>query len=153
MTLEQLQLLVQEAAHQLVGRTERPHPVTVVLPLAGSTRVLSLETFPDDDTDRHELLSRFAAEKMVPVNASCFGLLAEAEAAEGGDLLLVVYGARRRGSFVTAAPLAEDGTLGEFVPAEPLEPTALPFVRPLQHAADLAEADRDDAGGGLPITG
>lgn len=152
MTIDQLRMLMEEAAKQHVERTSRPHPVTIVLPLPGSTQVMSLQTFPDDDVDRKELLSHFAAEKMVPANAACFGLLAEAADGDGNDLIVVVYGARRHGSYVTAAVLDADGALGEFAPAEPLDPDAMPFVQPLQHAADMAEAD-DQPGGGLPIIG
>ena len=124
MTLDQLRMLVQKAAEDLVERTERPHPVTVVIPLAGSTQIVGLEAFPDDDADREEVLSVVAARRMVPENASCFGFLAEADGPDGEDLVVVAYGARQRGGFLTAAVLDADGRVGEWVPAEPLEPTA-----------------------------
>ncbi|CAN5318734.1 hypothetical protein BH23ACT9_BH23ACT9_06040 [soil metagenome] len=154
MTIDQLRALMEEAARDLVDRTERPHPTTVVVPLPGSTRVLALEGFPDEDAARKQALSVVAAEHMVPDNAACFGFLAEATGPGGEDLLLVVYGARQRGSHLTAA-LMTDGGLGDFVPAEPLEATAMPFLQPLQHAADLAPP-AEGAGPdvpGLPIIG
>lgn len=152
MTIDQLHALMEEAARDLVARTPRPHPVTVVVPLPDATKVLALEGFPDADEDRKAVLSVVAAEQMVPGNAPCFGFLAEATGPAGEDLLLVVYGARQRGSHLTAALLDEDG-LGEFAPSEPLEPTAMPFVQPLQHAADLASADDPAGGEGLPLFG
>jgi hypothetical protein len=136
-TLDELRILVEEAASALVERTDRPHPVTVVVPLPSATKVISLDGFPDDDADRHLALSALAAREMVPAGAPCFGFLAEATGAEGEDLLVIVYGARQRGALVTAAVLDEEG-LGPFAPAEPLEPTAMPFIQPLQHAVDTA---------------
>lgn len=150
MTIDQLRALMEEAAKDLVSRTTRPHPVTVVVPLADSTKVLALEGFPDEDAARKQVLSVVAAEQMVPGNAPCFGFLAEATGPGGEDLLLVVYGARQRGSHLTAAVIGPDG-LGEFAPPEPLEPTAMPFLQPLQHAADLASADDPATAQGLPI--
>lgn len=150
MTIDQLRLLMEEAAKGLVSRTERPHPVTVVIPLEGSTRVISLEGFPDDDVERKEALSILAARQMVPDNASCFGLLAEATGPHGEDLMVVTYGARQRGGFVVAAFIDDEG-LGDFTQPESLEPTAMPFLQPLQHAADTAEPASGD--GGLPIIG
>ncbi len=148
MTIDQLRILVEQAATELVQRTERPHPVTVVLPLEGSTKVISLDGFPDDDVERADALSVLAARQMVPVNAACFGFIAEADSADG-DVLLLVYGARQRGALVTAALIGPDG-LSAFADPEPLEPTALPFIRPLQHAADTASPG-EASGGGLPI--
>lgn len=154
MTLDQLELLVQQAAEELAARHDDAVPVTVVLPLPGATRVLSLDAFPTDDAHRREALSVLAARQMVPANATCFGFLAEASGPAGEDLLVAVYGARRRGAFVTAAARQPDGGLSAFTAAEPLEPTAMPFLQPLQHAADMAEAPDDPAGGGgLPIIG
>ncbi|AXV07678.1 hypothetical protein DVS28_a2999 [Euzebya pacifica] len=151
MNIDQLRVLMEEAAANVTERHERPLPVTVVLPLEGATRVTALDGFPDDDTERKDALSVFAAQHMVPANAACFGLLAEATGPDGEDLMVVVYGARRRGSHVIAAMFDEDGALTEFTPSEPLEKTAMPFVQPLQHAADMAEAPDDPAAGGLPI--
>lgn len=151
MNIDQLRVLMEEAAANVTERHDRPLPVTVVLPLEGATRVTALDGFPDDDTERKDALSVFAAQHMVPANAACFGLLAEATGPDGEDLLVVVYGARRRGSHVIAAMFDEDGVLTEFTPSEPLENAAMPFVQPLQHAADMAEAPDDPAAGGLPI--
>lgn len=147
MTLEELAVVCQEAARALAARGERPVPATVVLPLPQATRVVVLDGFPDDDAARHAALSRFAADEMVPRGAPCFGFVAEAAlatdpgAGRGGaqvDVLVVAYGARRRATHVVAAVL-DDGGLGAWSPPEELDPAAMPFVRPLQHAADLAE--------------
>lgn len=151
MTVDQLLLVVQEAARNLIQRTTRPYPVALVVPLPGSTKVTSLDGFPDDDDERTDVMSVFAARHLIPDNAACFGMVAEATGADGQDVLVVVYGARRRGSFVTAAMIEQDG-LGEFAEPEPLEPTAMPFIQPLQHAVDMAEP-ASDPGGGLPIIG
>ena len=160
MTVDQLRILVEQAAGEVVDRHGRPVPVTVVVPLEGSTKVLSLEAFPDDDADRKEALSVLAARQLAPANASCFGFLAEASAPQGAvsggaDLLVVVYGARRRGAWVMAAVLTADSDLGEFGEPEVLEPTAMPFLQPLQHAVDLAEppSQPGQGEGGLPIIG
>lgn len=152
MTVDQLRMLMQEAAKDLVGRTDRPHPVTVVIPSEESTKVISLEGFPDRDDDRKDALSLIAARQMVPRNAACYGFIAEATGPQGEDLLLVAYGARQRGGQLTAAVIGPQG-LGDFAPAEELEPTAMPFLQPLQHAADTANPDAGGgpAGGGLPI--
>lgn len=150
MTVDELQTLCQEAARDLTARHEGPTPAAVVLPLAGSTQVATLPDFPEDDHDRHQVLSHFAADRMVPAGAPCYGFIAEAELDTGDeavDVVMVVFGARQRGSWVTAAPAAE-GTLGQFSEAEPLDPTALPFLQPLQHAADLAQGGDDVIGTG-----
>lgn len=149
MTLDQLKLLIEQAAAELAERHDRPLPVTVVVPLEGATRVVSLDAFPDGDTERKEVLSVFAARHMVPENAPCYGFLAEATGPEGQDLLVAVYGARRRGSYVMAASLEEG--LSDFTEAEPLEPTAMPYLQPLQHAADTATPPDEGGPGGLPI--
>ena len=140
MTLDQLRQLCEEAARDLVTRTDPPHPTTIVLPGPDATRVTALPDFPDDDVARFELLARFAADEMVPRGAPCYGFLAEAVNQAGDNVLVVVYGARRHRPHVTAAEL-RDGTLGPFVAAEPLDPTAMPFLQPLQHAADTAAPD------------
>lgn len=139
MTLDELRALCEEAARDLVARTGRPHPPTAVLPLPDATKVTTLEGFPEDDVTRHDALSRFAADEMVPRQAPCFGFLAEA-VVDDVDVLLVAYGARGHGTHLMAAPLTEGGGLGEFTAPEPLDPAALPFLRPLQHAADTATA-------------
>lgn len=149
MTLDQLKLLIGQAAEELAERHDRPLPVTIVVPLEGATRVVSLDAFPDTDGDRKEVLSVFAARHMVPDNAPCFGFLAEATGPDGQDLLVAVYGARRRGSYVMAASLQEG--LSDFTDAEPLEPTAMPYLQPLQHAVDTATSPEDGGAEGLPI--
>jgi hypothetical protein len=140
-TLDELRQLCQEAARDLVARHGSPLPSAVVLPLPGHTQIATLDGFPDADEDRHLALSHFAADRMVPEGTPCFGFVAEAELATGDDgavdVVVVAYGARQRGTWVTAAPL-QDGRVGEFSPTEQLDAVALPFLRPLQHAADTA---------------
>lgn len=139
MNLDQLALVCAQAATDLATRGE-PLPTAVVLPLPAATKVLALPDFPEDDTARFDVLAGLAADVMVPANAPCFGFVAEAVADAGADpvdVVVVVFGARRLGSHVMAAPL-EDGQLGEFSAPEPLDPTAMPYLRPLQHAADTA---------------
>lgn len=140
MNMEQLEAVSHEAARDLVHRQERPLPATVVLPLPDATKVTVLEGFPDDDAARFDALAHFAADRMVPVNAPCYAFLAEATLGEESgeaDVLMVVFGARQNRPRVAAAPLTSDG-IGEFGDAEELDPTALPFLSPLQHAADTA---------------
>ena len=140
MNLAELETVVADAARDLVAREARPVPTTVVLPLPDATRITSLPDFPDDDAERHDLLAAFARDRMRPENAPCFGFVAEAAVeAEGGpaDVLVVVVGARHQRGRVTVAPLTGDG-LGLFVPSEEVDPTAFPFLAPLQHAADAA---------------
>lgn len=148
MTIDELRQLCEEAARDLVARGDGPIPAAVVLPAASRTRVTVLEDFPAGDDDRFLALSHFAADHMVPAGAPCFGFVAEAELAddrEAVDVVLVAFGARQRGTWVTAAAI-QDGRLGSFGAAEPLDAAALPFLRPLQHAADMATgpADGDD---------
>ncbi|MPZ86495.1 MAG: hypothetical protein GEU81_00210 [Nitriliruptorales bacterium] len=141
MRIEELDVLCRQAAHDLVERETRPLPPAVVVPLPEATSVTTFPGFPNDDRTRFDLLTRFAAEKMRPVNAPAFGFLAEATMdAEPGpvDVVVVVYGARRHHSSITAAPLTEQG-LGEFLAPEELEPTAFPFLAPLRHAVDAAQ--------------
>jgi hypothetical protein len=148
MTVDELRTLCQEAARDLSARHEGAVPAAVVVPLAGSTQVATLADFPEDDQDRHRVLSHFAADRMVPAGAPCYGFIAKAELDAGDeaiDVVMVVFGARQRGSWVTAAPVAE-GALGPFSDAEQLDPTALPFLQPLQHAADLAQGGDDVLG-------
>lgn len=64
----------------------------------------------------------------------CWGFLAEASLGDQ-DVMIAVYGARRHAPVISAAPF-EDGVLGEFMTDEPLDPTAMPFLHPLQHAVD-----------------
>lgn len=150
MTIDELRTLCQEAARDLTDRHDRPIPTAVVLPLPGRTQVTTLEGFPDDDPERFQALSHFAADRMIPAGAPCYGFIAEAELGSGDetvDVLMIVFGARQRGAWVTAAVI-EDAALGPFSDAEPLDATALPFLQPLQHAADLARSDDDVLGTG-----
>lgn len=142
MRIEELELVCREAAAQIVSRGERPLPPSIVLPLPAATRVVALPDFPDDDGGRFDLLSRFAEEEMRPANAPAYGFVAEAAAqSEAGtplEVVVVVYGARGHHPRIVAAPLGE-GELGPFGEPEVLEPTAMPFLSPVQHAVDAAE--------------
>lgn len=138
MRIEELELVCQEAARNLVERESRPLSPSVVLPLPAATKVTSLSDWPDDDPSRFDLLSRFAQDVMRPAKAPAFGFVAEAVVDAGGqplDVVVVAYGARRHRARLTAAPL-EQGGLGEFSESEELDPTAFPFLSPLQHAVD-----------------
>lgn len=148
MRMEELEVVCQEAARNLVERSDRPVPATVVLPLPSSTRVTSLPDWPDDDAQRMVLLERFATDVMKPANAPCYGFVAEGVAEADGqvvDVVVVVYGARRNHPLVTAATLDADG-VGAFAPAEPLAGNAFPFLAPLQQATE--DAAPPDAFGG-----
>lgn len=171
MQFEELRFVCQEAAVD-VARRERPVRPHVVLPGPDRTRLLALPDFPDEDEARHGLLARLAADELVAGRVPCWGFLAEAELADGGEVVVVVYGARKHAPHLTAAVKVGDGELDEFLPAEELDPTAMPFLHPLQHAVDSLPAvetptdglsgvrgtDRDPLGGtggrsGLPILG
>lgn len=156
MNLEQLEAVCLQAAANLVAQqAQRPLPATVVLPLAAATRVLRLDGFPEDDSGRTALLERFVTDVMIPSGAPCYGFVAEAVAATSGDepvdVVVVAYGARRHTPRVTAAPLVGDA-LGPFEPAEEIVPGALPFLAPLQRAADAATAE-GPLGEGPPAAG
>lgn len=166
MQFEELRFVCQEAAVGLVAQG-RPVPPTVVLPGPERTRLLRLTGFPDHDEARHEYLARLAADELVTGQVPCWGFVAEAELEAGGDVVLVVFGARKHPPHLSAALAPQDAThLEEFVPSEELDPTAMPFLHPLQHAVDQLPAvetppdglggvigtDRDPlGGGGLPI--
>jgi hypothetical protein len=141
MRIEELEVVCREAAAQVVARGARPLPPTMVLPLPASTRVVALPDFPEDDAGRRDLLSRFAEEEMRTANAPAYGFVAEGLAADDAgapiEVVVVVYGARGHHPIIVAAPLdGED--LGAFTEPEPLEPTAMPFLQPVQHAVDAA---------------
>jgi hypothetical protein len=124
-----------------VEREGRPVPPTVVLPQTDATRVVSLPDFPEDDATRFELLSAFAEDEMRPVNAPCYGFVAEAVADADGapvEVLVLVVGARGHHPRIAAAPFAADGAIEPFGDAEDLDPRAMRFLSPLQHAADAA---------------
>lgn len=150
MTLDELAALVREAAADLAGRRERPVAPAVVLPGPTATTVTTLEGFPDDDIARFDYLSRLAADRIRPVGVPCYGFVAEASLdappATGGapstatDVLVAVFGARRRPPQIMAAAFSGEGAaLADFTAPEPLDPTAMPFLAPLQHAVDAAE--------------
>ena len=145
MRMEELDAVCRQAARDLLARQGRPLRPAVVLPLPDATRVASLPGFPDDDPARFDLLAAFARDRMRPANAPAYGFLAEAAWDTGSgpvDVVVAVCGARGHAPRVTAAPVraGDDGepTLGDFVEPEPLDPTAFPFLSPLQHAADAA---------------
>ena len=135
MQFEELRFVCQEAAIDLVDREGHARP-TVVLPGAERTRLLALPGFPDEDEARHELLANLAADEVVAGQVPCWGFIAEAELESGGDVVVVVYGARKHAPHLTAAVKLDDGTLDEFLPAEELDPVAMPYLHPLQHAVD-----------------
>lgn len=138
MTLDELSELCREAARDLAGREARPLPPAVILPGPEATAVITLPDLPADDDVRRDALEAFAEERMRPEGVPCYGFVAEAELVGVGDVVVVAYGARRQHPRVTAAPFGE-GRLEPFLPDEPLTEGALPFLAPLQAAADAAE--------------
>jgi hypothetical protein len=134
---EELAYVCQEAARDLVGREDRPLPPTVVLPAPDATRVVMLRDLPDEDRARHAVLDRFARDEVIPGGHPAYGFVAEAELADGTDVVVVVYGAHGLAPRISAAPYA-GGELGEFTDDEPLDPWAMPFLHPLQHAVEQA---------------
>ena len=158
MRIEELDAVCRQAAHDLyatqAGAGARSVPPAVVLPLPEATRVTTFPDFPDDDPTRFDLLARFAADVVRPANAPAYGFVGEAVLdGEGGpvDVAVVVYGARGHRPLIMAAPVLADG-LGDFTAADDLDPTAMPFLSPLQHAVDAASATGDAAGGGFDLT-
>ena len=141
MTIDELEVVCQEAARNLVERSSGGVPATVVLPLPNKTAVRSLTEWPDDEHGRTQLLERFANDVMRPSNAPCYGFVAEGVATDDSgapvDVIVVTVGARGNHPRIAAAALAA-GALGEFTPSEPLAPAAMPFLAPLQRAADGA---------------
>lgn len=143
MTIDELEVVCQEAARNVVERSQGRVPTTVVLPLPTKTQVTSLADWPDDEEGRLGLLQRFADDVMRPNNAPCYGLVAEAVTSDDSgamvDVVVVTVGARSNHPRIAAAVL-NAGALGEFTPSEPLAPAAMPFLAPLQRAADEAGA-------------
>lgn len=143
MRIEELELVCCQAARELAQRGDRPVPTAVVLPLPHATRVVTLEGFPDADPARFDVLEQFAREEMRLAEAPAYGFVAEAAAPDDDgqpvEVVVVVYGARGHHPRVLAAPLT-GSEVGPFGQAEELEPTALPFLSPLQHAADAVPA-------------
>lgn len=156
MRFEELRFVCEEAAKELAARGERPVPATMVLPGPANTRLLRLAGFPDDDETRHAYLATFAQDRLVADQIPAWGFLVEG-IVDGHDVIVMVFGARKHAPHISAAPIDQDGTLGEFLPSEELDPTAMPFLHPLQHAVDSLPAEPpDDAGGEgpmLPIIG
>lgn len=140
MRMDELESVCRQAAADMVERERAAGvlPAAVVLPLPAATRVVRLPELPEEAGARFALLSRFAEDEMRPANASCYGFVAEALTREGDDVVVVVYGARGHHPRITAAPV-DGGGLGTWAPAEDLAPSAMPFLAPLQHAADAAE--------------
>jgi len=139
---DELRFVCQEAAGDILRSRGRPLPPTVVLPGAERTQLVTLPELPDDDEARHTILAQLAADHITEAAVPCWGFVAEADAS-GDDVAVVAYGARRHAPEITASRFADDGDLEEFVPAEPLDPTALPFLHPLQHAVDALPAMGD----------
>jgi hypothetical protein len=160
---EELRYVCQEAALDLLRTRGRPLPATIVLPGPDRTRLITLPAFPADDEARHAVLAQLATDELSAGQVPCWGFVAEAEVG-GQDAVVVVFGARRHAPHVTASTFDDEGGLAEFVPSEELDPTALPFLHPLQHAVDAlpsaaeAAAETDvfgrpgpAGGGGLPL--
>lgn len=162
MQFEELRFVCMEAASDVLRSRGRPLPATVVLPGPERTQLVTLPELPEDDQARHAVFAELAHDHITPQAVPCWGFIAEAEA-DGDDVVVVVYGARRHVPHLTASRVGPDGELEEFVPGEELDPTALPFLHPLQHAVDAVPADGDVFGaadpkrggplGGLPIVG
>lgn len=153
MQFEELRFVCEEAARDLARRHERPLPPTIVLPGPERTRLVTLAAFPDEDEARHAYLAEFARDQVTAEAVPAWGFVAEGEVG-GQDVVVVVYGARRHAPAITAAPFDDEG-LADFLPSEELDPTALPYLHPLQHAVDSLpsqEAPPDAGpGGALPL--
>lgn len=155
MKFEELRFVCEEAAKDVVSKGTRPVPPTVVLPGPERTRLLTLPRFPEDDESRHAYLAQFAVDQVTEGQVPCWGFLVEAEVG-GHDAVVIVYGARQHAPEISAAPLDDDQGLGDFVAGEELDPTAMPFLHPLQHAVDALPAGDPGQGpdpGGLPLFG
>ncbi len=144
MQFEELRFVCQEAAKDHAEQGPRPLVPAIVLPGPERTRIVRLPDFPADDEARHAFVQQFAKDEVEKNLVPCWGFLAEANLEDGTDVVVAVYGARRHAPAISAAPIAEDGSLGEFLPDEQLDPTAMPFLHPLQHTVD-AMSDVVDA--------
>lgn len=142
MQFEELRFITQQAAVDVVAKHARPLPPTVVLPGPARTLLLTLSALPEDEQLRHAVLAELAAEHLTGGGVPCWGFVAEADIA-GEDGMIAAFGARRHTPHVSAALFEDDGTLAEFVRAEELDPTALPFLHPLQHAVDALPGAQD----------
>ncbi len=157
MQFEELRFICHEAARDLVEQHGLPVPPAVVLPGPDKTRIVRLGGFPDDDEARHALLSSFAEDELAKNLVPCWGFIAEAKVGDE-DMIITVYGARRHAPAISAAPVTGTNEIGDFLDDEQLDPTAMPFLHPLQHAVDamasLAEAPTPmDAALGQDATG
>ncbi len=153
MQFEELRYVCKEAAIDLLSEQGRPLPPMLVLPRPERTRLLTIPGLPDDDRARHDVMAEIAHEELTAKQIPAWGFVAEAEVG-GEDAAVVVYGARGHAPEITAARFGEEGGLVEFVDEEELDPTAMPFLHPLQHAVDAlpaVEQPPDDGGEGLPL--
>lgn len=141
MQFDELRFICQQAGLDVVEKRGRPTPPTLVLPGADRTRLLTVPSFPNDDEARHAMIAELAFQEITTGQTPCWGFIAEAEV-DGTDVLVVVYGARRHSPEITAAVFDGD-TPEEFMAPEQLDPTALPFLHPLQHAVDALTATGD----------
>jgi hypothetical protein len=151
MQFEELRFVCQEAALDVLRSRGRPLPATVVLPGPERTQLLTLPELPAEDEARHAVLAQIAADRLTADGVPCWGFVAEADV-DGRDGVVVAFGARRHAPHVTAA-LFEGDELDAFVPSEQLDPTALPFLHPLQHAVDALPAAGDVFGAADPKRG
>ncbi len=135
MQFEELRFVCQEAADDLVRSRGRPLPPTVVLPGPQRTQLVTLPELPEEDPARHAVLAQLAEDLITAQAIPCWGFVAEAEV-DDADAAVVIYGARRHAPHLTASRFTADGGLAGFVSDEELDPTALPFLHPLQHAVD-----------------
>ena len=142
MQFEELRFITQQAAVDVVTKHARPLPPTVVLPGPARTLLLTLPALPEADELRHAVFAELAAEHLTGGGVPCWGFVAEADIA-GHDGMIAAYGARRHAPHVSAALFEDDGGLAEFVAAEELDATALPFLHPLQHAVDALPGAQD----------
>jgi hypothetical protein len=155
---EELRFVCQEAAMDVLRSRGRPLPPTVVLPGPERTQLVTLPELPDDDERRHAVLAQLATDRITADGVPCWGFVAEAEVG-AQDGVVVVFGARRHAPHITAALFTPEDGLDAFVSSEPLDPTALPFLHPLQHAVDalpaagdvFGMADPKRGGGHLPM--
>jgi hypothetical protein len=141
---EELRYVCQEAALDVLRSRGRPLPPTIVLPGPDRTRLITLPEFPDEDELRHAVLAQLALDEVTAERIPCWGFVAEAEVG-GEDAVVVAFGARRHAPHVTASTYDDDGQLAEFVPSEELDPSALPFLHPLQHAVDALPSAAEEA--------
>ena len=158
MQFDELGFVCRQAALELVSNRGRPLPPTVVLPGSGRTQLVTLSDLPADDEARHAVFAQLAQDRVTADGVPCWGFVAEADVA-GHDAVVVVFGARRHSPHLTASAFTDDGELEEFLPDEQLDPTAMPFLHPLQHAVDalpaagdvFSEVDPKRTGPALPI--